>query len=89
MHRELFAPSDHHTAWQVIQPLKMHFGRLRRLSPPDPDTVLGLIDEHTAIVDAPDAGDTSGGRARIRRHARRALDHGPQLRAQYPEYFSE
>ncbi|MYS80528.1 hypothetical protein [Embleya scabrispora] len=45
--------------------------------------------KHTAIVDALEPGDASGRRAHIRRHARRVLDHGPQQRAQHPEYFSE
>lgn len=67
----------------------MYFGRLRRLTLTVPDTVPGLIDEHTAIVDALEAGDISGDQGHIHRRARRVLDHGPQLRARYPEYFSE
>ncbi|MET7303747.1 GntR family transcriptional regulator [Embleya sp. NPDC005575] len=89
LHARIFDISGYPGAWQVMQPMKMHLDRLRRLSLPDPDTVLGLIDEHTAIVDALEAGDVLGGRAHIRRHARRVLDNGPALQAQYPSYFTE
>lgn len=89
LHEQIFVLAGYPVAWQVMQPVKMHLDRLRRLSLPDPATVRALIDEHTAIVDALEAGDTVGGRAHITRHARRVLDNGPRLQAQHPEYFGE
>ncbi|MFJ9824722.1 GntR family transcriptional regulator [Streptomyces sp. NPDC101160] len=89
LHEQVFAISGYLGAWQVMQPMKMHLDRLRRLSLPQPDTIRALIDEHTAIVDALEAGDAVGGRERLVRHARRALEDAPALQAQYPEYFAD
>lgn len=87
LHEQIFALSGHQAAWHMMQPVKIHLDRLRRLSLPEPETVRGLIAEHTAIVDALEAGDSEGGRAHIRAHARRALENGPVLRAKHPGYF--
>ncbi|MER6950396.1 GntR family transcriptional regulator [Nonomuraea sp. NPDC000554] len=87
LHERIFVLSGYQTAWQIMQPIKMHLDRLRRLSLPEPETVRGLITEHTAIVDALEAGDSEGGRAYIRAHARRVLEYGPVLRAKHPGYF--
>jgi DNA-binding GntR family transcriptional regulator len=87
LHEQIFMVSGYPGAWQVMQPMKMHLDRLRRLSLPEPSAVRTLIDEHTAIVDALEAGDVDGGRERVSRHARRALEIEPGLVARYPEYF--
>ncbi|MEW9522114.1 GntR family transcriptional regulator [Streptomyces tubercidicus] len=89
MHEQIFELSGHPDAWQLMQPMKMHLNRLRRLSLPDPSTVSALLEEHLSIVDALEAGDTELGCAHIRRHARRALENGPALQAKYPGYFGE
>lgn len=88
LHAAIFTLGGYPAAWQLMQPMKMHLDRLRRLSLPDPDTVRELIDEHTRIVEALEAADSPGGQAQIRRHAHRVLDYGPRLRAQHPEYFA-
>ncbi|MFC5639792.1 GntR family transcriptional regulator [Kitasatospora cinereorecta] len=88
LHEQIFAISGYLGAWQVMQPMKMHLDRLRRLSLPEPHTVQALIAEHTAIVDALEAGDAAGGREHLVRHARRVQNTAPALQAQYPEYFS-
>lgn len=87
LHAEIFAISGYPSAWHVMQPMKLQMDRLRWLSLPDRDTVRELIDEHTRIVDALEAGDAEGGKEQIRKHARRVSDHGPRLRDQHPEYF--
>jgi DNA-binding GntR family transcriptional regulator len=87
LHEQIFVLSGHPVSWQLMQPMKMHLDRLRRLSLPEPETVRHLISEHTAIVDALEAGDVERGGAHIRAHARRVLENGPSLRAKYPDYF--
>lgn len=89
LHEQIFIMSGYHGAWQVMQPMKMHLDRLRRLSLPDPETMRALVGEHSAIVDALEAGDLKGGKRRISRHARRASHNLAPLQAKYPEYFSE
>jgi DNA-binding GntR family transcriptional regulator len=88
LHEQIFTASGYRAAWLLMQPMKMHLDRLRRLSLPDPATVRSLIAEHTAIVDALEAGDSDVGRAHIRSHARRVMENGPVLRAKHPEYFA-
>ncbi|GAA2741045.1 GntR family transcriptional regulator [Kitasatospora cinereorecta] len=89
LHEQIFTMSGYRGAWQVMQPMKMHLDRIRRLSLPDPETLRLLIDEHTAIVDALEAGNVTAGRAHISRHARRVLQTAPALRAQHPGFFAD
>lgn len=89
LHSEIFAISGHPGAWQAVQRMKLQLDRLRRLAQPDTATMRGLIDEHRLIVDALENRDIAGGRSLISRHARRALERVPVLRAQYPDYFTE
>ncbi|MFE7710185.1 GntR family transcriptional regulator [Streptomyces sp. NPDC057486] len=89
LHRQIFEMSGYPGAWQLMQPMKMHLDRFRRLSLPDPATLRILINEHTAIVDALESGDAVHGRARISRHARRVLETAPGLQARYPGYFAD
>lgn len=87
-HQEIFDCSGYPGAWQVMQSMKMHLDRLRRLSLPDPDTVSALVAEHTQIADALEAGDADGGRVLIQVHARRVLADAPAMQARYPGYFA-
>jgi DNA-binding GntR family transcriptional regulator len=89
LHEGIFTLSGYPGAWAAIQPMKLQLDRLRRLSLPDPDTVSALIEEHTAIVDALEAGNVEEGTAQIRRHAGRVGDYGPKLREAHPEMFTE
>lgn len=89
LHSEIFTLSGYPGAWQAVQRMKLQLDRLRRLSLPDAAAMRELIDEHRLIVDALENTDLAAGRALISRHARRALERGPALRAQYPDYFTE
>lgn len=88
LHAEIFALSGYLGAWQAMQPMKLQLDRIRRLSLPDKAVVRALLDEHVAIVDALEAGDSRRGRALIAKHARRVLDYAPKLEAKYPKYFT-
>jgi DNA-binding GntR family transcriptional regulator len=89
LHEAIFTMSGYPGAWQAIQPMKLQLDRLRRLSLPDPATVRALIDEHTAIVDALEAGDAVAGHSQISRHVSRVRTYGPAMRAQHPGYFTD
>ncbi|MBD0737235.1 GntR family transcriptional regulator [Streptomyces sp. CBMA29] len=88
LHSAIFTLSGHPGAWQVVQRMKLQLDRVRRLAQPDTATMRDLIDEHRLIVDALESRDIAGGRALISRHARRALERVPGLRARYPHYFT-
>jgi len=89
LHAQIFTLAGHPGAWQAVQRMKLQLDRLRRLSLPEASTMRPLIEEHRAIVDALEAGDVPAGREHISRHARRALEQGPALRAAHPGYFTE
>ena len=86
-HGRIFAMSGHPGAWAAVQRMKLQLDRLRRLSLPNTATVTLLIDEHTRIVDALEAGQVDVGKRHISVHARRVLEHAPQMRAKHPDYF--
>ena len=89
LHAQIFKLAGYPGAWQAVQRMKLQLDRLRRLSLPEASTMRWLIDEHRAIVDALEAGDVLVGREHISRHARRALEQAPALRAAHPGYFTE
>ncbi|MFE6738646.1 GntR family transcriptional regulator [Streptomyces tubercidicus] len=89
LHAGIFALAGYPGAWQAVQRMKMQLDRLRRLSLPETSVLGRLIDEHTAIVDALEAGDLRAGRRHISHHARQALEQGPALLVKHPEYFTE
>jgi DNA-binding GntR family transcriptional regulator len=88
MHGQIFAMSGYSGAWEAVQRMKLQLDRLRRLNR-GKVTVRELIDEHAAIVDALEAGDVQAASEHVSRHARRVLEYGPALRAQYPQFFTE
>jgi DNA-binding GntR family transcriptional regulator len=87
-HQQIFDCSGYPGAWQMLQSMKMHLDRLRRLSLPDPETMRALVAEHTVIADALETGDAEGGRVLIQLHARRVLADAPAMQARYPGYFA-
>ncbi|GAA5187614.1 GntR family transcriptional regulator [Rugosimonospora acidiphila] len=89
LHSKIFTLSGYPGAWQTLQRTKIQLDRLRRLALPDLSAVRVLIDEHRSIVDALEAADAVAGRALISRHARRAIELAPSLRAKYPDYFTD
>jgi len=89
LHEQIFVLSGYPGAWAAMQPMKLQLDRIRRLSLPEPAILGTLIAEHTAIVDAIEAGDNHSGRVLVGKHARRVNDYAPGLKAQHAEYFTE
>ncbi|WP_169581987.1 GntR family transcriptional regulator [Microbacterium thalassium] len=73
--------------WEVVQGLKVHLDRLRRLqltmAMADPE----LPREHQQIHDALVARDEQAGVAVIHLHSHRAITDTERLRADFPAYF--
>jgi DNA-binding GntR family transcriptional regulator len=89
LHEQIFVISGYHGAWNVMQPMKVQLDRLRRLAQPDTASVRDLIAEHTAIVDALEAGDVARGQQVLREHVGRVRRYAPALREEYPDYFTD
>lgn len=88
LHQQIFTLAGHHGAWQVVQRSKLQLDRLRHLNQTNTATVRELIADHTAIVDALEAGAGPDGRLAVHRHARRAIDRAPALQAAHPDFFT-
>lgn len=87
-HEQIFTLSGYPGAWRAMQPVKLQLDRLRQLSLPEASTVAELIEEHTSILDALEAGDARGGGNLLSHHTRRVLDYGPALQREHPELFT-
>jgi DNA-binding GntR family transcriptional regulator len=87
-HEEIFTLSGYPGAWRAMQPVKFQLDRLRRLSLPEASTVAALIEEHTSVLNALEAGEARAGGRLLGRHTRRVLDYGPALQRAHPELFT-
>jgi GntR family transcriptional regulator, rspAB operon transcriptional repressor len=88
LHEGIFRMAGFPGVWSVVQRSKIQLDRLRRLYLPEVLESESLIEEHTALVDALEAGDVEEGRKIIEAHASHVLERAPELMAAYPEYFS-
>lgn len=86
-HEGIFELSGYPGAWRALQSVKLQLDRLRRLSLPEPSTVVELIGEHRAIVTALEEADVRRGKREVSKHARRVLRYGPALRNEHPDLF--
>lgn len=87
LHQAVFVLAGVPHVWDVIRGIKLHLDRLRRLHLPDALVNRILLHEHTAIVDALEAGDEATGTEIIVRHANRIIADSGALRARFPDYF--
>ena len=85
-HRSLAEAADKSHAWEVIETLKTHMDRVRFLSFNHFHIAL-LIAQHTAIVDAIEAGSTHDAVNHIRKHLREIITSLPTISRENPEYF--
>lgn len=86
-HAGIFELSGYPGAWNALQAVKLQLDRLRRLSLPEPETIVELIGEHRAIVTALEQADIRGGKREVSKHARRVLRYGPALQKEHPDLF--
>ena len=74
--------------WSTIMQAKARLGRIRRLCG-DADRLPVVIEEHTAIVDALDAGDAELAVARLEYHLDKIFDMITDLRERYRTYVAD
>lgn len=85
-HRTLADEAGKRGAWRLIEGLKSQMDRVRFLSLSH-FPVKKLIDQHTLVVDAIEAGDVRGANAAMRGHLREVLSDLPQICAANPDFF--
>lgn len=73
--------------WRLVQQVKLQLDRFRRLTLPEDGRMSLIIKEHTAIVDAIEAGDQDAAAAGIERHLSGLQLHIETVVAAHPDYF--
>ena len=75
--------------WKLIQQVKVHVDRYRRLTLPQTGRMTQVIAEHEAILTAIEARDPSGAGAAMARHLERLLTHISVTQNINPGFFDE
>ena len=75
--------------WKLIQQVKVHVDRYRRLTLPQAGRMTQVIAEHAAILAAIESARSSGGKERDGKHLERLLDNISATQNINPEFFDE
>jgi DNA-binding GntR family transcriptional regulator len=75
--------------WRLIQQVKVHVDRYRRLTLPQAGRIARTIAEHEAILGAVEAHDPDGARAAMETHIERLLKDISAIQSINPEFFDE
>jgi GntR family transcriptional regulator, rspAB operon transcriptional repressor len=86
-HRSFAAGIDRLHAWAVAEGQKTQMDRVRFLSLPGTTPIGRLIEQHEAILDAAERGDTAAGEAAMRTHLSEVLAALEPLRERHPDLF--
>jgi GntR family transcriptional regulator, rspAB operon transcriptional repressor len=73
--------------WTLIQQVKVHVDRYRRLTLPQQGRIPRVIVEHEAILDAIEMHDPAGARSAMEFHLERLLDNISATQSINPEFF--
>ncbi|MFA9438184.1 GntR family transcriptional regulator [Uliginosibacterium sp. sgz301328] len=76
---------DH--AWRVVENVKAQMDRVRYLSIEDATPMSIIVEQHTRIVDAIEAGDALAAAAAMRTHLREILKSLPEIAQNHPDIF--
>jgi DNA-binding GntR family transcriptional regulator len=86
-HAALAAGADAELAWQSVIDIKCHMDRVCHLTLLNQKTVLGLIDQHKAILAAIDAGNADAADRAMRHHLTEVLRSLPKVLADRADLF--
>jgi DNA-binding GntR family transcriptional regulator len=87
LHRALALHAGREYAWRITEGIKAQMDRVRFLSFDFATPTPQLVAEHTAIVDAIEAGDADLAEQRMEMHLRGILSSLPLIAERYPEHF--
>src|SRR6201996_5588145 len=88
-HASIAEIAGHPGIWKLIQQVKVHVDRYRRLTLPQRGRIAQVITEHEAIVTAIEAHDPERARIAMDQHLERLLDNIHATRSINPEFFDE
>lgn len=88
-HRTLLEQAGHGAAWKTVNAAKAHLDRARRLTMERSTSLLDLVAQHSAVVDALESGERSAAADQLRGHLRVIYEDIHVVRRQRPELFSD
>jgi DNA-binding GntR family transcriptional regulator len=88
-HATIAAVAGYPGIWTLIQQVKVHVDRYRRLTLPQQGRIPRVIVEHEAILDAIEAHDPLGARSAMEFHLERLLDNISATQSINPEFFDQ
>jgi len=86
-HRTISLSVSRAHAWRVIESIKAQMDRIRNLSLDDATPLPLIIEQHTRIVDAIEAGNPTEAAAAMRTHLREIIVSLPEIAARFPDDF--
>lgn len=87
MHKAIALHAGREYAWRITEGIKAQMNRVRFMSFDFATPTPQLADEHTAIVDAIEAGDADLAAQRMESHLKGILGSLPLIAERYPEHF--
>jgi GntR family transcriptional regulator, rspAB operon transcriptional repressor len=88
-HATIAEIAGHPGIWTLIQQVKVHVDRYRRLTLPQQGRIARVIVEHEAILCAIEAHDPTGARAAMERHLESLLDNISVTQDINPDFFDK
>ncbi|HEY3791171.1 MAG TPA: GntR family transcriptional regulator [Bradyrhizobium sp.] len=88
-HATIAEIAGHPGIWKLIQQVKVHVDRYRRLTLPQRGRIAQVITEHQVIVTAIEAHDPARARIAMDHHLERLLDNIYATRSINPDFFDE
>ncbi len=86
-HAQIAAAGRYRGIWDLVQHVKVHVDRYRRLTLPQEGRMERVIAEHIAILDAIETGDAEVAVARMEGHLNKLRSEIAEFRDMRPEYF--
>src|SRR5450432_3969639 len=88
-HATIAEIAGHPGIWKLIQQVKVHVDRYRRLTLPQRGRIAQVIAEHEAVLTAIEAHDAGRAGSAMSRHLERLLDNITATQSINPEFFDE
>jgi GntR family transcriptional regulator, rspAB operon transcriptional repressor len=88
-HAAIAEAAGHKGIWKLVQQVKAHVDRYRRLTLPQEGRMTRAIAEHLAVLTMIESGNSSGAALAMAAHLDGLLTDIPDIRRRNPEYFAE
>ena len=88
-HATIAEIAGHPGIWKLIQQVKVHVDRYRRLTLPQRGRIAQVISEHEVVLTAIEAHDAVRAGSAMSRHLERLLDNITATQSINPEFFDE